>query len=101
VFQGPDGGPRKYRVDGINAAITRAGLNDAHRTAETGEKITAHNLRHTHASRLVMSGMSLYKVGQLLGHTNLETTAKYSHLVNDDISREAVEILDRIGSELE
>ncbi|MDP8246444.1 MAG: site-specific integrase [Candidatus Hinthialibacter antarcticus] len=47
----------------------------------TGEdKVTAHTLRHTFASNLVMKGIPLYTVAQLLGHSNTETTKLYSHL---------------------
>ena len=44
------------------------------------EKVTAHALRHTFASHLVMAGTPLYTVAALLGHGNTETTRLYSHL---------------------
>jgi integrase len=49
-----------------------------------------HDLRHTHASVLANSGVSLGLVGQLLGHTKATTTARYSHFY-DDTQRAAVE----------
>jgi len=39
-----------------------------------------HDMRHHAASRMVMAGMSLYKVGKVLGHTQAETTQRYAHL---------------------
>lgn len=53
-----------------------------------------HDLRHTYASILASSGMSLPIIGALLGHTQPNTTARYSHLFDDPL-REATE---RVGS---
>jgi integrase len=53
-------------------SIRKAGLND---------KLHFHSLRHSFASALVMSGVSLYAVQKLLGHSNSQTTEIYSHLM--------------------
>ena len=53
-----------------------------------------HDNRHTHASHLVSSGMSLPIVGRLLGHTNPSTTQRYAHLADDPL-RDAAEIMGR------
>jgi len=39
-----------------------------------------HDLRHTTASWLINSGVDLYTVGKILGHSGQQTTARYSHL---------------------
>lgn len=44
-------------------------------------KITAHSLRHTHASWLAMSGLDILQIKEQLGHKTLEMTLRYSHLV--------------------
>ncbi|MBM3469120.1 MAG: site-specific integrase [Alphaproteobacteria bacterium] len=49
---------------------------------------TIHDLRHTFASYLVSSGLSLSIVGKLLGHTQASTTHRYAHLADDPL-REA------------
>jgi integrase len=44
-----------------------------------------HDLRHTFASALASSGLSLPVIGQLLGHTAAQTTLRYSHLFDDPL----------------
>jgi integrase len=53
-----------------------------------------HDLRHTFASVLVSSGLSLPIIGALLGHTQPATTHRYAHL-SDDPLRAATE---RVGA---
>lgn len=53
-----------------------------------------HDNRHTFASHLVSSGLSLEIVGRLLGHTSAETTKRYAHLA-DDTLRDATESFGR------
>ncbi len=44
-----------------------------------------HDLRHTYASILASSGMSLPIIGALLGHTQAATTQRYAHLMDDPL----------------
>ncbi|MCL4509490.1 MAG: site-specific integrase [Bacteroidetes bacterium] len=59
--------------------VRRAGLND---------KLHFHSLRHSFASGLVMSGVSLYQVQKLLGHSTSKTTEIYSHLLPQQLHKE-------------
>ncbi len=52
-----------------------------------------HDLRHTFASHLVMSGVDLMTVKELLGHATLTMTMRYSHLAPDHRMR-AIKTLD-------
>ncbi len=56
-----------------------ASWNTARKQAGLGE-VRIHDLRHSFASFLVNSGRSIYEVQRLLGHTQLKTTQRYSHL---------------------
>lgn len=58
---------------------------------ETGlEGTRLHDLRHTFASLLASGGESLKVIGDLLGHSNPATTARYAHLL-DSAQRTATE----------
>jgi integrase len=82
---------------------TRSGhLEEIHRrwaiiTADAAiAGLRPHDLRHSFASELVSAGFSLPLIGQLLGHSRPDTTARYSHLY-DEAQRVAVE---RVGARI-
>jgi integrase len=60
--------------------------------------IRIHDLRHSYASHLVSSGVSLHIVGKLLGHTQPQTTQRYAH-VADEALRNATDSFGRIFTE--
>ena len=47
------------------------------------EGVRIHDLRHSFASRALALGESLTMIGKLLGHTQVQTTARYAHLHSD------------------
>jgi integrase len=64
----------------------RAGLSD----------VRIHDLRHSFASSAVGLGESLPVIGKLLGHNQVQTTARYAHLAPDPVHSAA----DRIASKI-
>uniref|UniRef100_A0A7C4TWA5 Recombinase XerC n=1 Tax=Caldisericum exile TaxID=693075 RepID=A0A7C4TWA5_9BACT len=52
------------------------------RKADIQKKITPHKLRHTFATLALESGISPVTIGELLGHSSLNTTMKYTHVTN-------------------
>ncbi len=57
-----------------------------------------HDLRHTFASHLVMSGANLKVIQQLLGHKDIKMTMRYSHLSQEHL-QEAVGKLNYLKQE--
>jgi len=69
----------------------RAGLKD----------VRIHDLRHTFASTAVAAGQGLPMIGKLLGHTQVQTTARYAHLAADPIKLAANHVSAAIGAQLD
>ena len=67
--------------------------------AELGD-VRIHDLRHSYASRALALGESLTMIGKLLGHTQVQTTARYAHLARDSIQTAAARITGSIGGNL-
>lgn len=66
---------------------TRAGLPE----------LRIHDLRHSYASGALALGEGLPMIGKLLGHTQVQTTARYAHLASDPIKAAAGKVSDTIG----
>ena len=65
----------------------RAGLDD----------VRIHDLRHSFASRALALGESLPMIRKLLGHTQMQTTARYAHLANESVKASGSRVGDSIG----
>ena len=59
-----------------------------------------HDLRHSYASRALALGESLPMIGKLLGHSKIETTARYAHLARDSVQESAARIADSIAADI-
>ena len=52
-------------------------------TAGIEKPVKPHVLRHSIATHLLSAGMEIEAISQLLGHTSLESTQIYTHLLNE------------------
>ena len=68
----------------------RAGLKD----------VRIHDLRHTFASVAVACGQGLPMIGKLLGHSQVQTTARYAHLAGDPVRAAANDVSNNIAADL-
>jgi site-specific DNA recombinase len=59
--------------------------------------VRIHDLRHTFASGGLLVGEGLAMIGKLLGHTQVQTTARYAHLASDPVKQAATKISDRLA----
>jgi integrase len=87
VFCNRNGDARGYSAMSIRKAIKRAGLRDCR----------IHTLRHTHASRLIQNGMSVYEVKEILGHSDIKTTLRYAHLEQRQVTSKARDVINHLN----
>ena len=62
--------------------------------------VRIHDLRHSFASRALAMGESLPMIGKLLGHTRVQTTARYAHLAEESVRESAARIAASIGEDI-
>lgn len=68
--------PRNSHLfDDFREALTKAEIED----------FRFHDLRHTFATRMLRQTGNLKLVSRLLGHTSIETTMRYAHVLDDDL----------------
>lgn len=85
---------RQQLVFGIRTSVKTA-FNKAKIAAGVPD-LRFHDLRHTHATRLVTAQMPLSEVGRVLGHTQPSTTYRYIN-ANVDTARRAADLLNEFN----
>jgi integrase len=84
---------QKYVFQRRNGNYVARQFKKAVRSAGLDERLHFHCLRHSFASNLIRAGVNPVHVKELMGHSNLATTLKYTHVDIDDL-RGAVSKLD-------
>lgn len=67
---------------GLQKAVKRAA-----RTAGIDKHVTCHSLRHSFATIMLENGINSRVLQELMGHADVKTTERYTHVMDKDISR--------------
>ena len=86
---------RRVRAHAAIGVLDRF-ISQAGRDAGISKRVSAHTFRHSFATHLLESGYDIRQVQTLLGHTRVETTMVYTHVMNKP-SVAVVSPMDRVG----
>ena len=92
VFLNRKGHKVKEISNSFDRVVSATGLNNG--ITDPRQKLTFHGLRHTYASWLVESGVSIYVVKEMLGHQSTAMSERYSHIGHNSM-RDAVKTLEK------
>ena len=91
LFKGPKG--KQYSATSIEnifkRALKKSGIN---------KHATPHTLRHSFASHLLEQGVNLRYIQELLGHSKIGTTVRYTHVAKKE-ARKIASPIDRLFEE--
>lgn len=77
-----------YPKDNKSKCITWRCIQDAfkkyRKRAKLSDEFTVHTLRHCFATHLLENGVDVCRIKQLMGHTHIQSTTFYLHLLNFD-----------------
>lgn len=76
-------------AEGHRASVSTIQLivKNAAKNAGITKKVSPHTLRHSFATNFISNDGNIRHLAILMGHNSIETTAQYTHLVNNDLRR--------------
>ena len=86
-----------------NGPLSHNGLDETwRRIREEADlrDVRLHDLRHSYASRALAAGESLSMIGKLLGHADIQSTARYAHLARETERVSAARVGASIGADI-
>lgn len=86
-----DGNPALFTSDQTKGRVSKGTVQEVFRraTARAGftKPIYPHMMRHSFATNLLRNNTNLLYVSKFLGHSSVQTTEMYTHVVNEDLRR--------------
>ena len=73
-----------YKGEKLKAQALQLRVNTLCKKAQIKQKMGLHTLRHSIATHLLMQNMSIYKISEFLGHSSLESTQIYTHILENN-----------------
>ena len=61
---------------------------------DIGKRITIHTLRHSYATRLLESWLNIREIQELLGHSDIQTTENYCHVLKSNLKQKVNKIFE-------
>ena len=81
LFQG------RYPDDPVSVGTLQEACRQARKRSGLGKPVTVHVLRHSFATHLYESGTAIRMIQVLLGHAQLSSTERYTHVATNLIAR--------------
>jgi integron integrase len=67
----------------IGDAVLQRAVREAALSIGFSKPVSVHTLRHSFATHLLLRGVDIRQIQECLGHSNVETTMVYTHVVKD------------------